>query len=242
MKTSELVNMINDELKLVSDDSSFTLEHILFLCSKYRAYLIQTDNLNKKLLTYIGYDSPLYQTICVNLEEVSPSNNGESYSCDGGTVLKSTNIVPSSLSKIKVNLNNFFKSSNLVYTNPERLKYQGCNKWLNNIIYAAIHPNGYLYLKSGNSQFKYLENVTVTGIFSDPEKAREYDCYNTDSPCDFMEDEYPIEDWMVPAIIQYVVQDLSNSIYRPADNRNNAADDLNDANQLPDNNKEKDEK
>lgn len=240
MKTSELVNMINDELKLVSDDSSFTLEHILFLCSKYRAYLIKTDNLNKKLLTYIGFDSPLYQTVCVKLEAVNPTSNLESYSCDGGTVLRSVVAIPSSLSKINVNLNNYFKSTNLVYTNPERLKYQGCNKWLNNIIYAAVHPNGFLYLKSGNPQFKYLENITITGVFSDPEKAKEYSCNNNNTSCDFMEDEYPIEDWMVPAIIQYVVQELTNSIYRPTDTRNNAYDDLNDANQLP-NKQDKDE-
>lgn len=231
MKTSELVYMINDELKLLSDDSSFTIEHILFLCSKYRAYLIKVDNLNKKLLQYLGLESPLYQTLCLELEEVDPSDS--QYSCDGGTVLKSKVKIPDALSKITVNLNNFFKSANLVYINPNRFKYQGCNKWLKSLIYASVLPNGYLYLKSSDTRFRYLESVKVSGVFSDPEEANKYSCDKNDTPCDFMDADYPIEDYMVSAIIQYVVQELSNSIYRPADNKNNANDDLHTIGQIP---------
>lgn len=242
MKTSELIYMINDELKLLSDDSSFTLEHILFLCSKYRSYLIKTDNLNKKLLQFIGLDSPLYQTICVNLEEVNPTYpTSNSYPCDGGTILRSVDEIPDTLSNISVNLNNFFKSANLVYIDAERFKYQGCNKWLQNLIYTSKLPNGHLYIKSSNPQFRYLKSVTVSGVFTDPEEANKYDCNAKEQPCDFLEAEYPIEDYMVPAIIQYVVQELSNSIYRPTDTKNDSFDNLNELSQVPKSNKDEQE-
>nr|DAU83961.1 MAG TPA: Structural protein [Crassvirales sp.] len=37
----EIVFMIMDELKLSSDDSYFTEDHIIFLASKYRAFLLK---------------------------------------------------------------------------------------------------------------------------------------------------------------------------------------------------------
>lgn len=41
MTWRELIYMINDELKLDSDDSSFNEEHIAFLAGKYRAFLLK---------------------------------------------------------------------------------------------------------------------------------------------------------------------------------------------------------
>lgn len=237
MKTSELVYMINDELKLLSDDSNFTIDHILFLCSKYRAYIIKTDNLNKKLLQLIGLDSPLYQEICIDLEETDSK-----YSCDGGTVLKSVEKIPDTLSKLNINLNNFFKSSNLVYIDAERFKYQGCNKWLNSLIYTSVLPDGYLYLKSGDSHFRYLKSIKGYGVFADPQEAAKYSCdEDGENSCDFLEAEYPIEDHMVAFLIQCVVRELSESIYRPADIRNNATDDLDKIGQIPKNKNEQEQ-
>lgn len=232
MKTAELVYTINDELKLLSDDNTFTEEQILYLCNNYRAYLIKTDNLNKKLLSTLGFDSPLYQEICVNLEEVSPSNSG-SYSCDGGTVLKSTNPLPDTLTDITVDINNYFHSTRLIYVPASRLKYIGCNKWTKNLIYASVLPNKYLYLKSSNPNFKFLEQVKVNSIFNDPSKALEYSCDSENKSCNILEADYPIESYMAPAIISYVVQELSASIYRPADIKNDAQDNLHEVGQIP---------
>jgi hypothetical protein len=37
----DIVYMIMDELKLSSDDSYYTEDHIIFLISKYRAFLLK---------------------------------------------------------------------------------------------------------------------------------------------------------------------------------------------------------
>ena len=39
----QLIYLVLDELKLMSDDSSFTEDHIIFLLSKYRAFIQLSD-------------------------------------------------------------------------------------------------------------------------------------------------------------------------------------------------------
>ena len=84
------------------------------------------------------------------------------------------------------------------------------NRWTQNIIFGTIKDN-YLYLKSNNPQFLYLENVTLKGIFADD--------YNN------LDDEYPLEAGLVPLLIQSVVQELSPRTIQPEDSYNNASDD-----------------
>ena len=37
----ELVYLVLDELKLVSDDSTFTEDHVVFLLNRYRTFLLK---------------------------------------------------------------------------------------------------------------------------------------------------------------------------------------------------------
>ena len=226
MTYSQVFNIINDELRLLSDDADFNLDHIEFLCSKWRAYLIQTDNLNKKIISSLGYDSPLYQQLCINLIETTPSDT--SYSCDGGNVLRSTTKIPERLDdNLKIDLLNFFKGTNIIYINtPERFKYQGCNKWMKNLIYASVLPDGYLYLKSSNPNFLNLQKIKITAIYQNIDDAKELLCDKTGSTCKYMDSEYPLSEYQLPALIQYVVNELSQSIYKPKDNNNNSNEDL----------------
>ena len=79
-KYRELVYMVLDELKLSSDDSYFTEDHIIFLLGKYRTLLLKQR--------YSDIKKPIpesnYQTICLNLVRV-PAISGEP--CEGGLYL-----------------------------------------------------------------------------------------------------------------------------------------------------------
>ena len=239
MTYEQVFHMINDEIGLSSEDSFFNLEHIEFLCSKWRAYLIQTDNLNSKIIKSLGFESPLFQQLCIDLVR---DNFG--YSCDGGDVLKSTDKIPERINgTLKIDLNNFLKGANVVYIDPQRFKYQGCNKWMKNIIYASILPDGYLYLKSSNTNFLNLEKVKITAIFQNIEDVKDKLCdKNGDRPCDYMKSEYPLSEYQLPALIQYVVNELLGASYRPKDILNNSNDDLSQLGLTAnDNNKEKNE-
>ncbi len=166
-----------------------------------------------------------YQTICLNLVEV-PAIIGE---CEGGSYLKSIEKIPFllNISTPKVYTSNYFKG-NISFISRERMEYVGYNKWLPNIIYASIGPDNYLYLKSFNPQYLYLDKVKFTGVFEDPEKVANLECNTNDSNCDILDKEFPLEEGLVPTVIDTVVKVLSGAIYKPSDSTNNASDDLSD--------------
>ena len=75
--------MTLDQLKLVSDDATYTVEHVLFLSNKYRSLLLKQSysDIKKQI------PESNYQTICLDLIEV-PAISGEP--CEGGNYLRST--------------------------------------------------------------------------------------------------------------------------------------------------------
>lgn len=214
--------MVLDELKIVSDDSHFQEEHVLFLLDKYRTFLL------KQRYSDIRKEIPEsnYQTICVDLKQV---NAIDGTPCTGADYMKSLQEIPNMMQvgKQKISSLDYFQG-NFAYTNNERFKYVGSNKYLKNQIYGTIAPDNHLYLKSSNPQMYYLEKVKVTGIFEDSSKAAELQCPDAsgEKPCDVMDMEFPIEEALIPPMIELIVKELSGHAYQPADNENNATDDL----------------
>lgn len=216
--------MINDELKMESDDTYFTLDHIQFLCNKYRARLLKAeyDTKAKKQIS-----ESAYQTICLSLEEANP--NGEAFVCDGGTLLRSKETIPALIAGLGEPLiypMDFYNGDRITYVSRNRMKFVGHNKWMRTIIYCSLHPDGHLYFTSVNPQFRFLKKARITGIFEDADAASELECLSKEKQCDIMEREFPIESHMVPALIQAVVRELLSAEYRPEDNDNNATDDM----------------
>lgn len=214
----QLIYLVLDELKLMSDDSSFTEDHIIFLLSKYRAFLL------KQRYSDVRKEVPLsnYQTLCLDLEE---HEGIEGLSCEG-TYMRSTKKIPEAMNvgQSRVHSGDYFNGE-VTYISRDRLRYVGHNKWLQNIIYATKGPDGYLYLKSSNPQLYYLEKIKFTGVFSDAEEASELECEQPES-CDILDKEFPIEDALIPSLTELVVKELSGAIYKPEDSENNSTDDL----------------
>ena len=218
----ELVYIVLDELKLSADDAYFTEEHVVFLLGKYRGLLLkqQYKDVKKEI------PESNYQTICVDLKQV---NAIDGTPCTGADYMKSLQEIPNMMQvgKQKISSLDYFQG-NFAYTNNERFKYVGNNKYLKNQIYGTIAPDNHLYLKSSNPQMYYLEKVKVTGIFEDSSKAAELQCPDAsgEKPCDVMDMEFPIEEALIPPMIELIVKELSGHAYQPADNENNATDDL----------------
>lgn len=218
----ELVYMCLDELKLYSDDALYTEEHIMFLLGKYRTFLIKQrySDVKKQI------PESNYQTICLDLIEVPAILDGP---CEGGSYLRSKEKIPF-LMKIgnpKVYPVDYYQGE-ITYVSRERMRYVGYNKYLKNIIYASIGPDNYLYFKSFNPQYLYLEKARMTGIFEDPQAASELQCPNEngDTVCDVLDREFPIENALIPPLIQLVVEELTKAEYKPEDKENNSDDDL----------------
>lgn len=219
MLWKEAIYMVIDELKLQSDDATYTEEHIMFLLKNYRTFLLKQrySDIKKQI------PESNYQTICLDLIEV-PAISGEP--CEGGSYLRSKEKIP-----ILMKIGNpmiypiDYYQGDITYVSRERMRYVGYNKYLRNIIYASIGPDNYLYFKSFNPQYLYLEKVKVTGIFEDAIAASDLQC-SDGAECDILDRVFPIEDSLIPQLIQLTVQELYNPSRSNEDNENNAKDDL----------------
>lgn len=218
----ELVYLILDELKVVSDDSHFQEEHIIALLDHYRVFLL------KQRYSDIRKEIPdsNYQTICVDLEQ---ANAISGVPCEGNDYMKSVGKIPKMMQvgSRKISSVDFFQG-NFAYVDNERFKYVGYNKYLKNQIYGTIAPDSHLYLKSNNPQLYYLNKVKVTGIFEDSSEVANNQCPDEqgETTCDIMDMTFPIEASLVPPLVELIVKELSGKVYQPEDDANNATDDL----------------
>jgi hypothetical protein len=216
----ELIYMCLDEIKQNSDDSFYTEDHVMFLLDKYRGLLLKQR--------YSDLKKPIpesnYQTLCLDLIKV-PAISGEP--CEGGYYLRSKEKIPFI---IPVGITNVYPidyyQGNITYVTRDRMKYIGHNKYLKNIIYSSIGPDNYLYLKSSNPQYLYLEKIRLTAIFENPKDAILLSCGG--NKCNIYENEFPLEEALISTLIGLVVKDLLGASYRPEDDTNNAKDDLAD--------------
>ena len=220
MTYREIVYACLDILKLTSDDSLYTEEHIIFLANKARTLLLKQrySDIKKKI------PESNYQTICLDLEKVQ---NIQDLSCQGSS-LRTIQEVPY-LMKIgnpKVYPQNYYLGE-ITYISRERMRYVGHNKYLQNIIYCSLAPDNHLYFKSSNPQHLYLKKVQVTGIFEDIQNASQLECNNNSSQClDILDKTFPLEEGLVQPLIDIVVKQLGPSVDLPQDQENNAQDDL----------------
>lgn len=222
MKYKEVVYIINDVLKLVvSDDSYYESEHILFLVDKFRGYILKKyyDGIKKKI------PISAYQTICLDLERYTQFDGNY---CGAKTYLRSVQEIPYLMSVGQVTVSSAVRfTDDIQYVDMDRFIYANGSKYYQPI-YATIDTDKHLYLKSNNTLA--LNSVRLTAIFQDSTVAAEFSCdgNTTDSTCDVMEKEFPLEDNFLPELLEMVVRELSIGSYKPTDNTNNAKDDLSD--------------
>jgi hypothetical protein len=214
--------MVLDELKLISDDATFTEEHIIFLLNNYRTFILKQryDDIRKQI------PESNYQTICLDLIEV-PAIAGEP--CEGGSYLRSKQEIPNTIkigSPMVYPLD--YYQGEITYVSRDRMRYVGYNKYLQNIIYTSLGPDNHLYFKSSNPQYLSLEKVKMTAVFEDTVAASELSCEDDNTTCDLLDKEFPLEKALVPTVIELVVKELTGSIYKPKDPANDAADNLAD--------------
>ena len=223
MTLRELVFLVLDEVKINSDDSYFNEDHIVFLLNKYRSFVLkkELEKENKQL------SNTNCQTICLNLIEIRDEDNP----C-GESMLRTEQKIPNLVNDCKVSLYpvNYFEGDHIIYTTMERMRYTTYNKWTKNLIYAAKGPDNYLYLKSSNPQYLYLEKLKMKAVFEDFESAAQYACDESGEElnCDILDMKFPIENALVPIIVEMVVKELLGASYRPKDSINNSNDDLSD--------------
>ena len=216
----ELVYMVLDLLKIHSDDSKFTEDHVMFLLSKYRAFVLKQLETNKNNNSINRISNNNYQSYIVNLStytsDVSHSNNKWLY-------LKSDTEIPNILEISNVSMYplNYF-DGDITYISRERFKFVGYNRFLSNIIYATIGPDNFVYLKCVK-ELPIIDSIEINAIFENPKDVGEHSSYES-----MLDLTFPTDESLIPSILELVLKDLTNGLYKPSDDINNAADALSD--------------
>lgn len=230
----EIVYMVLDHNKLSNDDSYVEPEHVLYLISKLRAYLLSQKY--QKAAAQIS--SSNFQTINVTLEPVC-----DMCGCDNGNMfmMKSTEKVPNVL------LLNNYEGMTIVnpastfgcaipfnFVNNNRFNYVGYNKWLRNQQYITVGPDNYLYIKSANSDIQELETLQISAVFEDAEKAAELiaksniqdPCSDEQTVCDVMDAKFPLEEGLIALLIENASQFIYQMASKARDIKNSSNDEL----------------
>lgn len=226
MLVKELVYMILDELKISSDDAFFTEEHAVFLCKKYRSFLIKKEQDREKASQDVASEFETQQ-ICLDLEKVAAIDGSP---CTGGYYLRTTKAIPKILegNQPRVYPIDYFQGINISYVSRDKMRFIGTNPYLQNILYVALGPDLHLYLNSNNPQFLYLKQLRLSAVFEDFDAVADLLCDSDGNPasCDVLDMEFPIRDYLVPTLIELVVKELSGLKYQPQDVKNDAKDNL----------------
>lgn len=214
MTLRELVYMVIDELKLLSDDSTFNEEHIKFLLNKHRVAILY--QLYNKQNTRVAESN--YQYITLPLERLEDSSI---FGLEREYMISEIEVP--NLLKIgdtKVNLVDSKFNYRSVLIDSNRLDYVGFNKWTKNIVYYAIRDK-HLYMYSYNEEIQTTYEVILKGVFEDVEGVFKLNNPNSN----VLDMDYPLESNLVPLVIQSVVQELAPKTITPEDSLNNASDD-----------------
>lgn len=212
----EIVYMVLDEVKGMSDDFTYNEEHILYLIDKTRALLLKQRYSDiKKQIPYANY-----QTIYVTTNESALADDALYTSAK---YLKTDSKIPEILpiATPRVFTTDYYQGE-ITYISRDRMRYVGYNKYLKNIIYCSLHPDKYLYFKSFNDKLLEVKNINFTAVFQSSLEALKL--YQNKQ--EVLDTEFPMEESLIQPLIELVVNELTNAIYKPEDTTNNAKDDL----------------
>ena len=231
----ELIYMVLDKLKENTDDSYFKEEHVAFLLDKYRPLLLKQrySDIRKSVSqnNYCTFKLQLNQGNGVDAQLLGVTQ----YYTTLGRVLYSNVLMPRLVSfndeieefKVLNIAQEDDDSSQLIgdfsVVSTERFKYVGENKWLKKFIYVTIGPDYKLYVKIQNDAQIVPTEILIQGILEDPKKAK-----NILIPAvsNYLDMQYPLEDALIPPLLDMVVKDLGTGLTAPEDRENNSKDDV----------------
>lgn len=220
MTQRDIVYLIMDELRNSTDDVFFEERHIMAYMSKYRAFLLKQKyaDLRKTIL------QANYSVVCLDLERAE----GMFDLCGTSPYMRTVEPV---LDDIGVGTQTVSSTSDFFdihfsFVEPSRFKYVGHNKWTRNFIYVTMGPDGRLYFSGGNNMLFNMKSIMYSYVGSDLEFIANHTCSdNSEEICEYIDTKFPLEDSLVPNLIQLIVSELRYPKEQPVDENNNARDD-----------------
>lgn len=207
----------------ISDDVDISLEHIMYHVNNQRALWLRNE-MNK---SGRSIDSHIIQDLgCLEITEVDAA---ECCSVTSDCIaLRTKKKLPPFIELHDRPAVTYVGPVNKI-NQPFPLISQGKasyilhNKFTGNNLYAIL-LNDYIYLLTKNPIYQGIDYINVRGVVADPNDLLDFRCDSEGTPCFSYEDEYPINNWMIPYIKEQVLQQFGMSLQIPKDNDNNAKD------------------
>ena len=215
----EAIYMCLDLLKGISDDFTYTEEHIAYLLDKCRALLLKQKYGNdpRKLVPYSNY-----QTLNISIEQ---SINEKMFESSDRIPYMLQIGIPRIISDY-----NYYYNYHYEFTSRERLPFVGHNKYTKKVIYFAINetnnlmtPNKEEYWNEGT--YKGPKSIKLVGIFENPREVKDEVSFGEHYNNNDLDRNIPIEESLIVPLIEMVVKELASSVFRPTDDQNNNRDD-----------------
>lgn len=235
----ELIYMVLDKLKESTDDAYFKEEHIAFLLDKYRPFLLKQRYADiRKSISQNNY-SIFKLELNQNDGTLDGLGSTFKYTTTGiiyGSTIAMPRIVSFNDDIEEFKIFNFGETSeggkqfigDFSIVNKERFKYVGSNKWLKKFLYATIGPDYFLYLKVNDDTIILPQYILVQAIVETP---KQHMGLILPTVTNYLDMTYPLEDALIAPLLELVVKDLANDVYKPEDSKNNATDDLSQVSQ-----------
>ena len=209
----------------ISDDTELDERHVTYLLNNQRSLWLRNEY-NKPGRSI---DSNIIQDLgCLELEEASPEDC--CIETNGCIVLRTKKKIPNTIelhAKTAITrVGPINKTSSPFSFMPyHKAVYSGNGRYNKNIVFTYI-LNNRIYIKTNSLAANMLDYINVRGVFEDPTAAAEFiDCDG--KPCFTYEDEYPINNWMIPFVKEQVLNQLGVALSTPKDESNDAKEDIN---------------
>ena len=99
------------------------------------------------------------------------------------------------------------------------------NKYTGNDI-QAVYLNDYIYIIASTPADQGIKYINARVIAADPSDLLDYRCDSTSTPCFSFDDQYPINNWMIPYVKEQILKQFGMSLQIPKDEDNNAKDNI----------------
>lgn len=221
---NEIIYSIREGIRQHTTDSDIDDRQIIFEFNLQRAFWYRREY-NKK---NVSIDDQIKQTICIDLEESSRSEcDCEQNNC---FILKTKTKIPKVLdlrdkpSISKITFNDVLNVP-LSFVSYNKFPFVGNGKYNKNHVFATLHPNGYLYLKSSNNNFMMIEKIAVTLVLENPLDAKKFNNCEDNTPCFDYDQEYPVKSHIIAQVKEEVINKFIRQLQMPKDLNNNSQED-----------------
>lgn len=212
----EMVYIIMDELRILSDDTIWENEHFVFILNKYRALLFKQRYSDRKREIPSAY----YQTLNIECDQYNSDKN--TYQ----SKYRIPNLIDMNNIWLYISSDDGIENENFNFINPYRFKTLGYNKWLNNKKYCTIGVDNYYYLKLPSSETQESLSVNLYAVLDNPIDINSSSFLGERIvQTDPLDCEFPVEEALVQPIIDLCLKEIGQLNQLPRDILNNAMDD-----------------